>query len=379
MVKGRVCFVVSSPMTARVFLSGHLLALSRHYCVDLVCNAEGNFALDKLPDVRVIPVAIQRKVALVADLLALFKLYRHFRAGQYNLICSVTPKAGLLSLLAAFLSRVPVRIHIFTGQVWVTRSGGKRWFLKTVDKLMAWLATDLLADSPSQRQFLIAEGIASAGKIQVLAAGSICGVDVERFKPRSELRQRVRRELGVPEDAIVVLFLGRVNRDKGVTDLAQAYAELGAKHQNLWMLVVGPDEDNMRQHVEAMCTAVNQRLRFIGFTDQPERFIMAADIFALPSYREGFGSSVIEAAASGIPTVCSKVYGLTDAVIDGVTGLLHTPADVSDICHKIEMLIIDPCLRRRLAEAARSRAISEFSQQRLISEMRSFLELRLHQ
>lgn len=379
MIKDSLCFVVSSPMTARVFLSEHLLALSRRYSVDLVCNAEGT-ELEKLSDhVQVIPVAVERKVAPIADLLALFKLYRCFRANQYGLICSVTPKAGLLSLLAGFLSRAPVRIHIFTGQVWVTRRGVKRWLLKAVDKLMAGLATDLLADSPSQREFLIAERIVSPEKIQVLAAGSICGVDVERFRPRPELRKHVRQELGVPEDAIVVLFLGRMNRDKGVLDLAQAYAELATGHQDLWMLLVGPDEENIQADVEATCNAVSQRLRFFGFTDRPERFMIAADIFTLPSYREGFGSSVIEAAACGIPTVCSRVYGLTDAVVDGVTGLLHNPADVSDLYRKINMLVLDRCLRLRLAEAARSRAVSEFSCQRLTGEMQSFLESRFHQ
>lgn len=374
MFNDRICFVVSSPMTARAFLTGHLLALSRRYAVDLVCHADGGAALDSLAGkVAVIPVAIERKVSPLADLVALLRLYRHFCTSRYGAICSVTPKAGLLSLLAAFFSRTPVRIHIFTGQVWVTRSGVKRWLLKMIDKLMAWLATDLLTDSPSQREFLIAEGVVRPEKIQVLAGGSICGVDVERFQARPGMRDSLRQELGIPEDAVVVLFLGRMNRDKGVLDLARAYADLAVKNQGLWLLAVGPDEENIQADVAAICADVSSRTRLLGFTDQPERFMVAADIFALPSYREGFGSSVIEAAACGVPSVCSRIYGLTDAVVDGVTGVLHTPADVTDIKIRLEQLL-DPALRERLGEAARHRAVNEFSQQRLTDGMLSFIE-----
>lgn len=375
--KDRICFVVSSPMTARAFLTGHLIALSHRRCVDLICHADGDAVLESLAGkVEVIPVAIQRKVSPLADLQALLRLYRHFRATRYGVICSVTPKAGLLSLLAAFFSRTPVRIHIFTGQVWVTRSGVKRWLLKTIDKLMAWLATDLLTDSPSQREFLIAEGVVCPEKIRVLAGGSICGVDVERFQARAGVREGVRQELGIPKDAVVVLFLGRMNRDKGVLDLARAFADLAVRNQNLWLLAVGPDEDNIQADVAAICAALSPRTRLIGFTNEPERFMVAADIFALPSYREGFGSSVIEAAACGVPSVCSKIYGLTDAVVDGVTGILHKPADVADIKEKLEQLL-DPTLRERLGQAARERAVNEFSQKRLTDGMLSFIESRL--
>lgn len=374
MFKDRICFVVSSPMTARAFLTGHLLALSRRYAVDLVCHADGGAALDSLAGkIALIPVAIERKVSPLADLVALLRLYRHFCTSRYGVICSVTPKSGLLSLLAAFFSRTQVRIHIFTGQVWVTRSGVKRCLLKMIDKLMASLATDLLTDSPSQREFLIAEGVVRPEKIQVLAGGSICGVDVERFQARPGMRDSLRQELDIPEDAVVVLFLGRMNRDKGVLDLARAYADLAVKNQGLWLLAVGPDEENIQADIAAICAGVSSRTRLLGFTDQPERFMVAADIFALPSYREGFGSSVIEAAACGVPSVCSRIYGLTDAVVDGVTGVLHNPADVTDIKKRLEQLL-DPALRERLGEAARNRAVNEFSQQRLTDGMLSFID-----
>ena len=377
MIKDRICFVVSSPVTAKVFLTGHLLALSSRYSVDLVCNADSSVVIDSLVGrVEIFPVAIDRKVALLSDVKALFALCSHFRGRRYGVVCSVTPKAGLLSQLAAFITGVPLRVHIFTGQVWVTRRGIKRRALKIIDMLMAWLATDLLTDSPSQRDFLIAEGVVRADKIQVLAAGSICGVDAARFQPRSGVRERLRLELGIPQDAVVVLFLGRMNRDKGILDLAEAFAELAPKHENLWLLTVGPDEESMQSRVAQICVSVSSRVRLIGFTNEPESFMAVADVFALPSYREGFGSSVIEAAACGVPSLCSEIYGLTDAVVDGVTGLLHRPADIAGIREGLERLL-NPGLRKTLGEAARARAVNDFSQQRLTDAMLDFVGARI--
>lgn len=373
----QICFVVSTPMTAKAFLIGHLLALSDRYSVDLVCQSDSTGMLEVLTGkVGVKSAAIERKISLFADFQALFRLYRLFVANRYDVICSVTPKAGLLSLLAGFLSRSRFRVHIFTGQVWVNRRGIKRRALKIIDMLMAWLATDLLTDSPSQRDFLIAEGVVRADKIRVLAAGSICGVDAARFQPRPGVRDRLRLELGIPLDAVVVLFLGRMNRDKGILDLAEAFAKLAPKHENLWLLTVGPDEESMQSRVAQICVSVSSRVRLIGFTNEPESFMAVADVFALPSYREGFGSSVIEAAACGVPCLCSEIYGLTDAVVDGVTGLFHRPADIAGIRVGLERLL-NPELRKNLGEAARARAVQDFSQQRLTDAMLDFVDARI--
>lgn len=373
MSKPRICFVVATPLTAKAFLIAHMLALSHRFSVDLICNTDGSPMLDGLiGKVRIIPVKIHRDIKPTADLQALLKLCFLFRANRYDAILSVTPKAGLLAMLAAFIDRIPIRIHIFTGQVWVTKKGLNRQLLKMVDKFVAALTTESLTDSPSQRDFLIYQGVVRATKIHVLADGSISGVDADRFKPSVVIRNTVRHELEIPQNAKVLLFLGRLNIDKGILDLAHAYASLATKYDDLWLLVVGPDEGSIGAEVARICAGQCDRIRRIGFTSEPERFMIAADIFVLPSYREGFGSSVIEAAACGLPSVCSKIYGLTDAVVDGVTGVLHAPANVLDLQAKIEQLI-DPGIRDQLAKAARERVLQKFGQPRLTDALGSFM------
>lgn len=374
MAINKICFIVATPMTASVFLSGHMQALSSSCEVHLVCDLSAGERDGIGRDVQIVSIGIRRKFALVADLWALIRLTKHFSRHRYDLICSVTPKAGLLGMLAGFLTCTTCRIHIFTGQVWVTRTGLSRWGLKVLDKLLAWLATDLLTDSNSQCEFLIKQQITKPEKIQVLADGSICGVDADRFKSNQRLRLEVRQQLGVPLTATVILFLGRINRDKGVLDLASAFARLADKHDNVWLLFVGPDEEDLSQDILQRCECVSNRLIFGGFTSEPEKFMSAADIFALPSYREGFGTSVIEAAACGLPSVCSRIYGLSDAVVDGVTGLLHTPADINDIERQLEVLLLDERLRLQLGESARRRAVDKFGQTRLTDSFKSYVD-----
>jgi len=233
--------------------------------------------------------------------------------------------------------------------------------LKAADRLMARLATHVLADSASQRDFMIAEGIAAAEKIQVLGEGSICGADGERFRPDADRRAEVRLAQGIPREAVVFLFLGRQNRDKGVLDLADAFAALG--NSAAWLLVVGPDEAGLRGDLESRLGAALARTRFVGYTDRPEDFMAAADVFCLPSYREGFGMVIIEAAAAGIPSIGSRIYGITDAIEENVTGLLHPSGDVTDLAELMASLAGDVARRRTMGEAARERALRLFSRE----------------
>lgn len=374
MANKKFCFLVASPMTARAFLSGHIRTLCKDYDVHLVCNLEaGNVLNDIEPSAKIASIEIHRKLSPVQDLKALIRLYRHFSNNRYDIICTVTPKAGLLGMLAGFLSRVPFRLHIFTGQVWVTRSGLTRLIFKSADKLIALLATSLLTDSDSQRKFLIDQHITDAPKVHVIGGGSICGVDTQRFRP-CEGRSELRQNLGIPDDHVVLLFLGRMSRDKGLLDLARAFARFAKGKDSVWLLLVGPDEEDIGNEISAICAPVQHRVKFVGFTSEPEKFMAASDIFVLPSYREGFGSAVIEAAACGLPSVCSRIYGLTDAVVDGVTGLLHKPADVDDIECQIEKLVTDQEMRLRLGAAARLRAVEEFSQDRLTGSFKVYVD-----
>jgi glycosyltransferase involved in cell wall biosynthesis len=371
--KPRVCFVVATEITVTAFLLDQIRTAAKTHDVCVALNTRNNAFLAPYEiNVEVVPVAIERKIKPLADLAALFALYRLFRARRFDLIHSVSPKAGLLAMLAGFLAGVPRRLHVFTGQVWVTRRGLSRFFLKSLDRLLAALATHLLADSPSQRDFLVAEGVVTATKCTVLGKGSISGVNTARFQPDAAARDMVRLELAVPADGVLFLYLGRLNRDKGIADLAAAFANLCRSRDDIWLALVGPDEENMATLARQLCGAHADHLRLVDYTNTPQRYMAAADVFCLPSYREGFGTVVIEAAACGVAAIASRIYGLTDAVIDTETGLLHAAGDVAAIETMMARLAGDRALRQRLGVAARNRACADFAMPVLTSALLAF-------
>jgi glycosyltransferase involved in cell wall biosynthesis len=181
-----------------------------------------------------------------------------------------------------------------------------------------------------------------------------------------------RKELNIPQDATVLLYLGRLNREKGVLDLANAFAELAKREQSLRLLLVGPDEEGIYSEVKHICASCMEQIVRVGFTKTPDIYMKAADIFCLPSYREGFGSSVIEAAACGVPTVASKIYGLTDAVQDEITGLLHSPGEIIQITTTLNRLIANKDSCRAMGLNARISAEIQFSQEHVTAAMRSY-------
>ena len=358
----RICIVVATPLTLKAFMLGHLEALAGIGEVTTVANfvpEDESFPWPEKISRTAIPIA--RPIALWADLLALLALFRFFRMSRFDLVHSITPKAGLLAMLAAWLAGVPLRLHMFTGQVWVTRTGFMRFLLKNADRLIARLATHVLTDSASQREFLIAQGIVGKTTSVVLAHGSSCGVDTARFRPDADARARIRRKHGIPPDAVVFLYLGRINRDKGLLDLAHAFAMIGAGHADTHLLLVGPDEGNLRAELTAVASDCAGRMHGTGLTDQPQEYFAAADVCCLPSYREGFPTTILEAAATGLPAIGSRIYGITDAIVEGETGLLFAAGDVKQLAHSMGTLASDRGLRQRMGEKARDRAVRDFS------------------
>jgi glycosyltransferase involved in cell wall biosynthesis len=244
----------------------------------------------------------------------------------------------------------------------------------SLDKLLASCATHLLADSESQKVFLEVNKVAKKGKIRVLGNGSISGVDSNRFSANPSVRFRIRQELGLKDNDVVFLFLGRVARAKGVVDLAYAFSKLAKQFDNAYLFVVGPDDDGLDQELDSILLTAGGRHHREGFTDTPEEWMAASDIFCLPSYREGFGMAVVEAASVGIPAIVSRTYGLIDAVDEDKTGIFHAPGDREEIYRCMKKLFEDPVTRAQLAGQARQRAVMSFSEKYVTDEMTCYIE-----
>ena len=364
----KLCYVATIPAVVHAFLRGHIQAAAEKYEVTVICNSAEKHLLDGL-NARLILLPIERKPSLWRDMLVLLQLYRLFRRERFDIVHSHMPKTGLLGMLAAWVAGIPIRINTYHGEVWATRRGWRRTALKLFDQLVGLLATDILVVSPSQRDFLLNERVLPPGKAKVIGVGSVCGVDPLRFHPDTGAGQPVRHDLGIAQNATVILFVGRLNRDKGMLDMAAAFDTIAKQHTDVELLLVGAEEDVPFSRIQEICYAERDRLHYVSFTSAPERYMMAADIYCLPSYREGFGMTLIEAAACGVPAVASRIYGITDAVEDGKTGLLFPAGDVAALTQALLRLLEDRDLRQQMGEAARVRALELFPEKKITEEM----------
>lgn len=367
----KVCWVVTSLLIVKFFLIPHIAALSREYEVTLIVNVDDQEFLDSLElPVTVISVNIVREVSPWRDMQALWQLIRIFRDRRFHVVHSISPKGGLLGVLAAWIAGVPVRIHTFQGEVWITRRGFWRAFLKTTDRLVAWLATRLLVVSASEQAFLLEQSVIPPGKSQVLAKGSICGVDIARFHPDAAMRANIRKQAGLADGDMLFLYVGRLTVDKGLLDLAAAFSRLCGAYPDVHLMMVGPDEQDMREKILSLTDAAHQpRLHFSGYTKTPEQYMAAADVLCLPSYREGFGVVIIEAAAVGIPAIASRIYGITDALEENMTGLLFEAGNIADLVDKMTCLRLDSSFRHDLGKNAALRARKDFDQKVVVAAM----------
>jgi glycosyltransferase involved in cell wall biosynthesis len=208
----------------------------------------------------------------------------------------------------------------------------------------------------------------------VLAKGSVSGVDTGRFRPNPIAREEVRIEIGVGPQDVVALFCGRLTRDKGLLELMAAMRELRNSLPELHVAVLGFEEGNFLTLMRHTAGLAADRLHALGFSPIPERYMAAADFLVLPSHREGFGLTVVEAAACGTPSIGTRIHGLTDAIIDRETGLLVPPRDAKALARSMMELVSDPQLRRRLGSSAMHRVRRDFSAATLRRELQLFYE-----
>jgi glycosyltransferase involved in cell wall biosynthesis len=320
-------------------------------------------------------ISMSRRIAPLRDVVSLIKLWRLLRAMRPEIVDAHTPKAGLLGMLAAWLAGVPVRIHHLHGLLFPTRTGLSRWLIRWFQKLSCLFAHRVISVSQSMREVMIAERVCPPGKIRVLLNGSINGVDANgRFRPASDdgaMRKATRASFGISDSALVLGFIGRVVRDKGVVELATAWQSLRTEFSDLHLLIVGPFESSDPVPSETkVALESDSRIHLLGLDRDTPRLYSAMDLLILPSYREGFPLVAIEAASMALPVVTTRVTGCVDAVRDGVTGKLVPARDDRSLTDAIRSYLRDPALRRRHGAVARAWVLQELSQEAIWSATR---------
>lgn len=365
-------------ITASYVVPWHLNNTLRRISADFeVCVVGQDVSKNRAsyPNVKFVDIDINRKTNLISDFLALFALSRFFLSYKPDIVHSIMPKAGLLTALAGFICRVPIRIHTFTGQTWVARAGLSRHFHYMLDRLINSLNTICLTDSFSQSDFLLNHKISHSGRrLPVLSKGSLSGVDVTRFNLTSlmESANRLRANLGIGKGHFVFAFIARKTRDKGAIDMLKAFSSVSAISRNAKLLFIGPDEDGEIGVLHKTNPELFVNVIDVGHVGNHEVYLAVTDVLCLPSYREGFGSIVIDAAAMGVPTIGSCIPGLTDSVMDKQTGMLFPAGNVEELVTLMLAFVENPKMRQTMGACAKARVDEFFTADRLYAAQKEF-------
>ena len=321
--------------------------------------------------VEAIGLPMRRDIAPLADLVSLARLWWMLLRLKPDVVEFSTPKAGLLGSIAALLAGVPVRIYMLRGLKLETATGLKRRLLLAAERVAAACAQVVLCNSQSVRAEALALGLAPAGKLRMLGDGSSNGVDVERFSPGVG---HLRTSLGIPEEAPVVGFVGRLTRDKGIPELVEAFDTILKRKPEAHLLLVGwfdAAEDALAAGVRARING-HPRIHCTGFVADTAPYYRTMDVMVLPSWREGFPNVVLEAAATGIPVVTTLCTGSRDSVVPEVTGLLIPPGYPEAISEAVLNLLREPARLKKMGQAARAWVCRHYANQLVLRLAVSF-------
>ncbi|MFQ5415201.1 MAG: glycosyltransferase family 4 protein, partial [Phycisphaerae bacterium] len=357
----------------KAFYEPLLRVLGERGIVVAVASAPGA-DLDDLAAMRgvmVRAVPITRRITPVRDIRAVVALARFLRRRGVRLVHTHTPKGGLVGMLAAWFARVPHRIHTMHGLPLETTHGLRRVALIAAERLTCALADTVCVVSDSLRRRAVALRLAAPDKLRVLGHGTACGVDHHRFEPTAVTARSAaakRDELRIPQDALVIGFVGRIVYDKGIHTLVDAFTSLVDRYDTLHLLLLGDVEPQHRRLPARTIDTIRRhpRIRHVGFDWNPIPYYAAMDILALPTLREGFGCVLLEAACMELPVVATRTTGCVDAVADGETGILVGPGDGDGLIAALRRLLDNKDLRSALGRAGRTRARTCFGQHRMI-------------
>ena len=360
------------------FVRGMLPDLCKKYEV-VVLSSPGPELTEagEVPGVRTIAVPMERHISLKHDLVSLLTLIRVFRRERPGMVHSMTPKAGMLCMVAAWLTRVPVRVHTFTGLVFPTATGLKRRILMATDWLTCACATHVIPEGEGVKNDLLNNGITKK-PLRVLGYGNVRGIDLSYFcnvnvngnvngNDNVNVNGNVNLNLNVKKSGVFTfLFVGRIVRDKGINELVRAFCRLPEQlpHTKLWL--VGPYEDDLDPISEEARKAIaeNDGIEAVG----PKRgkdllkYYAAADCFVFPSYREGFPNTVLEAGAMGLPSIVTDINGSREIIKEGENGLIVPPRDEEALYEAMLRMVNDTEARTAMAGNARKMIADRFEQ-----------------
>lgn len=369
------------PLSLNLLLKDQLRFLNQYFDVTAV-SGDGK-ELDEIKDregVTVKPVNMVRQISPYQDLKSLFKLYLLFRKEKPIIVHSITPKAGLLSMIAGKLTGVPIRIHTFTGLIFPTRTGPMKQLLILMDKFLCYCATDIYPEGNGVKTDLINYRI-TAKPLRILANGNVNGINLEFFRSEAvpePKRINLRESLNIHPDDFVFIFIGRLVRDKGINELISAFKNINVPNTKL--LLVGTFELELDPLLPDTLLEINTNANIIsvGFQKDVRTYFAISDALVFPSYREGFPNVVLQAGAMELPSIVTNINGSNEIIINDKNGIIIPSQNVLELQKGMMKFATDKLFYQNLKVNARPLIVSRFEQKKvweaLLAEYNKLIE-----
>lgn len=351
------------PTSLNTFLKGQLQMLSAHYEV-LAVSSPGK-ALDELAEregVRVAAVPMERHISVIKDFLSLCRLIVLFARERPYIVHSMTPKAGLLAMVAAWITRVPVRMHTFTGLIFPTATGLMQRLLIMMDRITCFCATYINPEGEGVKRDLERFHVTSKA-LHVIANGNVRGLDLSYYDRNREVME-IARTIKT-EGIFTFCFVGRLVKDKGINELISAFVRLYAKYEDVHLILVG----NCEEKLDPLKPETMERILshpgivYAGRQKDVRPYLVVSDAFVFPSYREGFPNVVLEAGAMGLPSIVTDINGCNEIIIDGQNGVIVPPRDEDALYLSMKHFVEEPAEVERMARNARPLIVSRYDRQ----------------
>ncbi len=350
------------PLSLNLFCKGTLSELSKEYDV-LAVSSRGKdlYEISSREGVRTAEINMERSISPLKDLVSLCRLIKLFRKERPTMVHSMTPKAGLLSMIAARVAGVKVRVHTFTGLLFPTATGIKRRVLWLTDRITCACSTNIIPEGKGVMDDLQSHHVTSK-PLRVLGYGNVRGIDLTHYNRTPEIvaeARRIRARLGIPGDAFVFVFVGRIVRDKGMRELLSAFNRISSQKSNVYLLLVGYDHtsDLPRSEFDAVAG-----VKLVDWQADVRPFYAAADALVFPSYREGFPNVVIEAGAMQLPSIVTNINGSREIIVENENGTIVPTHDEITLYHAMRRMLLDDEWRESLAAKAREMISSRYEQ-----------------
>ena len=358
--KKKIIRATTVPTSLETFCKDMLRELNQRYEVVAVSSPLPELEVVATREgVRTIAVKMERRISLKRDIVSLWQMYKVMRRERPWMVHSMTPKAGLMCMVAAWLARVPRRVHTFTGLVWPTATGLNRMILKTTDRILCACATHIIPEGNGVKNDLI-NGKITRKPMKVLANGNVRGIELDHYRRTAEVEEeaaKIRKE-GV----LTFVFIGRLVRDKGIHELVEAFVRLNKENPHTRLVLVGRTEaelDPLNEETQHIIDTHNA-IEAVGSQNDVRPWLAASDVLAFPSYREGFPNVVIEAGAMGLPSIVTNINGCNEIIIPGENGVIIPPRDADALYEAMKEMSENDEKRVYLTKNARESVASRF-------------------